>query len=50
MSTNTPYLPDDVVSTNVAVHSAMATTYNERELHFRPENQQQVRNVLEAIL
>lgn len=34
---------------NVAVHSAMAATYNEREPHFRPENQKKVRGVLEEI-
>jgi ubiquinone/menaquinone biosynthesis C-methylase UbiE len=49
MSTNTPYRPDDVVTANVAVHSAMAATYNEREPHFRPENQQKVRAVLEDV-
>jgi ubiquinone/menaquinone biosynthesis C-methylase UbiE len=49
MSTNIPYRSDDVVTANVAVHSAMAATYNEREPHFRPENQQKVRAVLEGI-
>lgn len=49
MSTNIPYRPDEVVTANVAVHSAMAATYNEREPHFRPENQQNVRAVLEGI-
>lgn len=49
MSSNTPYRPDDVVTANVAVHSAMAATYNEREPHFRPENQQKVRAVLEGV-
>lgn len=49
MSTNIPYQPDDVVKANVAVHSAMAATYNEREPHFRPENQQKVRTVLEEV-
>lgn len=47
MKSNIPYRPDDVVTANVAVHSAMAATYNEREPHFRPENQQKVRGVLE---
>lgn len=47
MSTeNSPYKPDDVVKANIAVHSAMAATYNEREPHFRPENQASVRAVL----
>lgn len=41
-----PYQHDDVVKANVAVHSAMAATYNEREPHFRPENQSSVRAVL----
>lgn len=45
----TPYKPDDVVTANVAVHSAMAATYNEREPHFRPENQRKVRAVLEQV-
>jgi len=49
MTANTPYRPDDVVSANVAVHSAMAATYNEREPHFRPENQLKVRAVLEDV-
>lgn len=49
MTSNTPYRPDDVVKANVVVHSAMAATYNEREPHFRPENQQKVRSVLEDI-
>ncbi len=49
MTANTPYRPDDVVGANVVVHSAMAATYNEREPHFRPENQQKVRAVLEHV-
>lgn len=49
MTSNIPHSHDDVVSANVTVHSAMAATYNEREPHFRPENQQQVRKVLEDI-
>lgn len=49
MSTNSPHLPEDVVNANVAVHSAMAATYNEREPHFRPENQQKVRTVLDHV-
>lgn len=40
---------DEVIAANIAVHSAMAQTYNEREPHFRPENQQSVRKVLEAM-
>lgn len=47
MNTNKQH--DDVVNANVAVHSAMAATYNEREPHFRPENQQKVRAVLEQV-
>lgn len=39
----------DVVNANVTVHSAMAATYNEREPHFRPENQRKVREVLQSI-
>lgn len=49
MTANSSYRPDDVVSANVAVHSAMAATYNEREPHFRPENQKKVREVLEQL-
>lgn len=49
MNQKTPYQSDDVVTANVAVHSAMAATYNEREPHFRPENQQKVRGVLEQL-
>lgn len=49
MTAKTPYKPDDVVTANVAVHSAMAATYNEREPHFRPENQKNVRSVLERL-
>lgn len=41
--------PDDAVTANIAVHSAMAATYNEREPHFRPENQERVRRVLEDV-
>lgn len=48
MTANT-YRPDDVVTANIVVHSAMAATYNEREPHFRPENQEAVRLVLEAV-
>lgn len=40
---------EQTVAANVAVHSAMAATYNEREPHFRPENQAVVRAVLERI-
>ena len=43
MTANIPYRPSDVVAANVTVHSAMAATYNEREPHFRPENQAKVR-------
>lgn len=44
-----PYDPTDVLTANVVVHSAMAATYNEREPHFRPENQLQVQAVLQGI-
>ena len=43
------YRPEDVVAANIAVHSAMAATYNEREPHFRPENQAKVRGVLQEL-
>lgn len=43
------YRPEDVVAANVAVHSVMAATYNEREPHFRPENQAKVRSVLQDL-
>lgn len=49
MTTSTPYRPDEVVSANIAVHSAMAATYNEREPHFRPENQHKVREILQSV-
>ena len=38
-----------VVQANVTVHSAMASTYNEREPHFRPENQEKVKGILSAV-
>jgi len=38
-----------VPDANILVHTRMADTYNEREPHFRPENQAQVRKVLESI-
>ncbi|MET0891946.1 MAG: class I SAM-dependent methyltransferase [Pseudoxanthomonas sp.] len=46
MTTNSP---DSIVDANVVVHSAMAATYNEREPHFRPENQAKVRQVLQQV-
>lgn len=49
MSNDSKYDPNAVVSANVAVHSAMAATYNEKEPHFRPENQQQVRAVIQRV-
>lgn len=49
MTSNAPSSQHDAVAANVAVHSAMAATYNEREPHFRPENQQGVRKVLQDI-
>lgn len=39
----------DTVRANIAVHSAMAQTYNEREPHFRPENRNAVRRVLSEL-
>jgi ubiquinone/menaquinone biosynthesis C-methylase UbiE len=37
---------EDVIRANIAVHSAMASTYEEREPHFRPENRARVRAIL----
>lgn len=37
------------LAANIAVHSAMAKTYNDREPHFRPENRRVVRGLLEAL-
>lgn len=39
----------DVRDANILVHSRMAAEYNEREPHFRPENQAVVRSRLEAL-
>lgn len=39
----------DVHKANVLVHSRMAAEYNEREPHFRPENQARVRERLERL-
>ena len=39
----------DVRDANILVHSKMAASYNEREPHFRPENRQQVRAILEDL-
>lgn len=39
----------DVRDANILVHSRMAADYNEREPHFRPENQAKVRGRLEAL-
>jgi ubiquinone/menaquinone biosynthesis C-methylase UbiE len=39
----------DVRDANILVHSKMAASYNEREPHFRPENRQQVRTILESL-
>jgi ubiquinone/menaquinone biosynthesis C-methylase UbiE len=39
----------DVRDANIAVHSKMAATYNEREPHFRPENREQVRRILQGL-
>src|SRR5215472_1362916 len=37
----------DVREANILVHSRMAAGYNEREPHFRPENRESVRRVLD---
>src|SRR3954471_10345163 len=39
----------DVRDANILVHSKMAGTYNEKEPHFRPENREQVRTILEGL-
>ena len=39
----------DVRDANILVHSKMAGSYNEKEPHFRPENRQQVRAILEGL-
>jgi len=39
----------DVRDANILVHSKMAAEYNEREPHFRPENQARVRGRLERL-
>jgi len=39
----------DVRDANIVVHSKMAASYNEKEPHFRPENRQQVRAILEGL-
>jgi ubiquinone/menaquinone biosynthesis C-methylase UbiE len=39
----------DVRDANILVHSRMAASYNEREPHFRPENRETVRRVLEGL-
>ena len=39
----------DVRDANIVVHSRMAAEYNEREPHFRPENQARVRARLERL-
>ncbi len=39
----------DVRDANILVHSKMAASYNEKEPHFRPENRQQVRSILEGL-
>jgi ubiquinone/menaquinone biosynthesis C-methylase UbiE len=41
--------PQSVIAANIAVHSAMAASYNEREPHFRPENKAKVREVLATL-
>ena len=38
----------DVRDANILVHSKMAASYNEKEPHFRRENRQQVRAILEG--
>ncbi len=39
----------NVQDANILVHSKMAKTYDQREPHFRPENQRKVRGVLEEL-
>ena len=39
----------DARDANILVHSKMAASYNEKEPHFRPENRQQVRTILEGL-
>jgi len=39
----------DVRDANILVHSKMAASYNEREPHFRPENREQVRAILQGL-
>ena len=39
----------DVRDANILVHSTLASCYNEREPHFRPENRAKVRSVLESL-
>ncbi len=41
--------PQEVVEANIALHSSMATSYNEREPHFRPENLERVRGILKGV-
>ena len=38
-----------IVDANIAVHTAMASTYASSEPHFRPENQKKVRAKLERL-
>jgi ubiquinone/menaquinone biosynthesis C-methylase UbiE len=47
--TSAPNPSRNVIAANIAVHTAMAATYEEREPHFRPENKASVRSVLESI-
>ena len=42
----TDYRLTDTMAANIAVHSALAGTYNEAEPQFRPENQEKVRGRL----
>ncbi|MBF0526936.1 MAG: class I SAM-dependent methyltransferase [Deltaproteobacteria bacterium] len=39
----------DINAANIEVHSKMAAVYNEREPHFKPENQAKVKNVLQSL-
>ncbi len=42
-------MSSSVVQANVDVHSQMASTYDQKEPHFRPENQAKVRGRLESL-
>ena len=41
-------MPTLVVQANIEVHTRMADSYNRNEPHFRPENQEKVREILQG--